>query len=142
MIIYAKPEDFDWIYPLYSKNTQYLGPPIPAAIRQSLADNNVLTNDERTGFCIFHIAKTKGHISVSTICVDEKSRRQHLGKQFIDFLKENYTYSIRSVCISNTSSERFWASVSEKIGTKYSRKGTELSIYEINRDKFVKEKLF
>lgn len=142
MIIYAKPEDFDWIYPLYSNNTDYLGPVFPTTIRECIADNSMLIDDNHKGFCEFHIAKTKGHISVYVICVDETYRRQHLGRQFIDFLKENYTFTIRAICPSNTSSEKFWSAVAEKVGTKYSRKGTELSIYEINKDKFIKEKLF
>lgn len=143
MIRQATEEDFEWIYKLYEKNKFSLGPCYTASIRKSLSTNQMIVDTEGRGFCEYHLPVRTKHIAVYNICVDTSYRRCGLASDMIEYLKNNYSYPIRAVCIPETDAEYFWKAVSTKIGEKKTRKGNTLHIYNIdNQNKMEKEILF
>lgn len=145
MIIYAEEDrDFDWIYKFHGKNSDLLGPCMPAALRESIRHNEVIITDDNLGFCEFHVTKKAGHVTVYHIAVKPESRGKGIAKEFLKFIQETYNRPIKAVCISDSPSEAFWSRVANKIDEKVSRKGTKLSVYFIGEQpaQFKQEELF
>lgn len=143
MIRYATQDDFEWVYALYEKNKYSLGPCYTASLRKSIDTKQLLVNENKTGFCEFHLPKTAKHISIYEVCVADEHRRKGLGKEFIEFIKCNYNYPIQAICIPNTDAEYFWKSIAEYKGIKKSRKQKQLHVYFIsNNQYYTKEELF
>lgn len=130
-------EEFDWIYKLHGKNTDLLGAPYPAAIRQDLYKKRIITTIDRLGFCQFTPPNRNQYTTVHIICVKDEGRGKHLASIMVDYLCDRYKVPVQAVCEAGTLSEKFWSSRGVKIGDKKSRKGTPLSIYrvgEMHRD--------
>ena len=120
--------DFDWIYKLFGKNGDLLGPIMPPVMKKAMFNHEVLVVDN-LGFCEFHVARRLNHVTIYHICVSAEARGQGLGRKFIDYLANKYQMPVQAICIKDTSSEAFWSKVAEKIDSKVSRKGTQLSVY-------------
>lgn len=135
--------DFYWIYKLWGPNSDLLGACMPQVLKDSIRNNRVLVSDT-DGFCEFHLAKTRGHVTVNHICVSPKARGKGIATQFLDKLDELYDYPVKAVCIANSSAEDFWRSKGRLAGTSVSRKGTLLHIYIKDKQCFriKKEDLF
>lgn len=136
--------DFDWIYKMHGKYSDTLGAPYPAAIRQDLTKGRIIIDDEKQGFCQYTPMNRNPYSTVHTICVGERARRKHLASSFLDYIMDKHDSDIQAVCIKDSISEKFWANKGKLIGTKQSKKGTELCIYfvENTNKKTVKNKLF
>ena len=133
-------EEFDWIYKLHGKNSKLLGAPYPAAIRQDLYKGRIITTDSRLGFCQFTPPNRNAYTTVHIICTKEEARGKHVASNFVNYLVDKYKLPVHAVCETDTLSEKFWSSVGIKIGTKFSRKGTPLSIYEVGENKLAEDK--
>ena len=145
MVRFAKEEeDFDWCYKLACHEDKLLGPCLPFPLRERMQCGEVAVTDDKTAFCEFHVAKKFGHISVYHICTAPEARKQGKARELLEFLRANFEYPIQAVCITGTSSEDFWSRVAKKVDTKYSKTGTELSVFRIGEEikRLKKEVLF
>ena len=144
MVKVATDSDFDWIYKLHGKNSTLLGPPFPAAIRQDLEKGRIIIDDEQQGFCQYTPMNRNPYSTVHIICVAEEARGKHLASSFLDYIMDKHDSDIQAVCIKDTISEKFWSKKGVLTGTKKSKKGTDLCIYQVENKnkKFVKKKLF
>ena len=123
--------DFDFVYRLHGKNSDLLGPCMPASLKESFRNNEIIIAEDNLGFCEFHVCKRDKHTTVYHICTTEHARGKGIARQFLEFLRDKYKLGIQAVCISNSASEKFWSKVAKKISDKVSRKGTKLSVYYI-----------
>lgn len=131
MISYAKDDDFDWIYKLHGKNTNLLGAPYPAAIREDIKKERIIINEDKNAFCQFTPMNRNPYSTVHIICVSEEARGKHIASKFLEFIMDAYDSDIQAVCIKDSLSEKFWSSKGKKVGSKNSKSGTELSIYKV-----------
>ena len=132
-IEFAKESDFDKIYALFGKNTDLLGRPFPAAIREALKLNKVLIvrgeeQDSCFGFCNFNVLKREFRITVYEIAVDEAARGHGLGRRMVEFLEEKYKRPIQAKCVKGSPAELFWERVAELINYEKGKK-RELSVF-------------
>lgn len=143
MIDYAKPFDFDIIYKIYGKNTDLLGPPFPAAIREALLKNEVLKvidNNVLVGFCNFHKLKDDSQVTVYEICVDESARGKGYGKEMVQYLYDKFKIPIVAKCVKDSTAEAFWKKVG--ILKRYEKgKKRELAVYQVGLHKNIKRSL-
>lgn len=123
--------DFEFVYKLHGKNSDLLGPCMPASLKESFRNNEVIIAEDNLGFCEFHVCKRDKHVTVYHICTTEHARGKGVAKSFLNFLMDTYKMPIQAVCITNSASEKFWSKVAVKIASKVSRKGTDLSVYYI-----------
>lgn len=136
-IEYSKPEDFDLIYQIYGKNTDLLGRPFPAALREQINKNEMLKvideDNELIGFCNFHRLVIDNRITVYEICVTDKARGKGAGKAMINFLLETYKVPIRAKCVKDSTAELFWSKVGKLIRNEQGKK-RELAVYQVGDD--------
>lgn len=123
--------DFYFIYKLHDTASDLLGPIFPGDMKKNMRNKEVIIYDdpEPCAFCEFHVSKRRQYTAVYCICTAESARRRGIALKFLQFLEQVYKLPIKAVCITNSASEAFWSKVAKKVGTKYSKKGTELSIY-------------
>lgn len=143
MVEYAKPFDFDIIYKIYGKNTDLLGPPFPAAIREALLKNEILKvveNDTLVGFCNFHKLKDDSQVTVYEICVDDTARGKGYGRLMINFLYEKYKTPIVAKCVKSSTAEVFWSKVGKLLRYEAGKK-RELAVYQVGEHKNIKRSL-
>lgn len=143
MVEYAKPFDFDAIYKIYGKNTDLLGPPFPAAIREALLKNEILKvmeNDILVGFCNFHKLKDDSQVTVYEICVHEIARGKGYGRQMINHLYDKFKIPIVAKCVKDSTAEIFWSKVGKLLRYEAGKK-RELAVYQVGEYKNIKRSL-
>lgn len=140
-IQYATIDDFEDVYSLYNNCSKLIGPAVPHAIKERIANKEclIVRNDAGAlmGACNFHVLRKEERTSIYEVAVWKEHRRLGVAKNLVYYIRDAYKRPVVAKCIKDSPSELFWSTIGVKLREEEGRK-QPVSVYQVGEVRKVK----
>lgn len=132
--------DYVWVSELWKENQDLLTILMPAWVKQSFINKQVISITKEHDFCVFLLPKRRPVIVIQDICVSDEYKGEGIANKLLHTLMREFDRDIVAKCVIDSSAESFWKYKGIKIEEEKGKK-RKVATYLVRNDDIKQKKV-